>query len=451
MHKRSKVFLAIIALFLALGLVGCGGPKQTDSNKVVIWIMPNSQEPANDLKKVLRPFMAQNPTINIEIVPLDWGSAWQKISAAAASNIVPDIVQLGSTWVGAIAGMDALADVSDQVAELGGEKSFVRAAWRTSHLEGSKEIVAIPWIVDVRGMYYRTDVFKKLDLTANDLATWESFEKALTKIRDSNLILNGKKIEPLAITGKNDWNIVHNLAPWIWGAGGSMFNKDFTASGLNTPQAFAGIKFYIDLVRKGFVPEVCLEQNTAQINNGFFNGRYAIYFNGPYDLKTLQTPPERGGASNLPVAKNYGVAPYPAGPAGRYTFTGGSNLAMFKESKNKAAAWKVIKYLTTDHQAQVAYSKLTGFLPSHIEAFKDPYFSQDPFRKVFRDSVAYTRAYPCVPAWGPIETVVLPRRFGIMWNEVIKDVAGFSEEKLKQQLDLASREMNTVPSMHKKQ
>jgi len=448
---KKKIFISLLIALLSVTMIllnGCGKTKH-DKNKIVMWIMPNSQEPAGDVENILRPFLAKHPEIEIEVVPLDWGSAWQKITAAAAADVAPDVCQLGSTWVGAIAGMDALEDVSDKVHELGGPQAFVPSAWRTSGLEKNDHTVAIPWIVDVRGMYYRTDVFEKLGLTARDLKTWHSFEQALIKIKNANLVINGKKIEPLAITGKNDWNIVHNLAPWIWSAGGSFFDKEFTESAINKPGAVKGINFYINLVRKGLVPKVVLEQNTSQINNGFFNGRYAVYFNGPYDLKTLQTPPERGGASNLPVAKNFAVAPYPAGPAGIYTFTGGSNLAIFKASKNKEMAWEIIKYLTTNTQAQVAYSKLTGFLPSYMQAFKDPYFSQDPYRRVFRDSVAYGRAYPCVPSWGPIETVVLPRRFGIMWNEVVKNPQGFTNEKLQAQLDLAAKEINAVPSLKK--
>jgi len=449
MRRKILVSLLMVLILASMFLLnGCGSSKQ-DKDKIVMWIMPNSQEPASDVEKILRPFLAKHPGVEIEVVPLDWGSAWQKITAAAAANVAPDVCQLGSTWVGAIAGMGALEDVSDKVAELGGSKSFVPSAWSTSGLENSDAIVAIPWIVDVRAMYYRTDVFEKLGLTVKDLKTWHSFEQALIKIKNAGLIINGKKVEPLAITGKNDWNIVHNIAPWVWAAGGSFFNKEYSSSIINGADSFDGMYFYINLVRKGLVPNVVLEQNTSQINNGFFNGRYAIYFNGPYDLKTLQTPPERGGASNLPVAKNFAVAPYPAGRAGVYTFTGGSNLAIFKASKHKEMAWEIIKYLSTNRQAQVAYSKLTGFLPSYMEAFKDPYFSQDPYRKVFRDSVAYGRAYPCIPAWGPIETVVLPRRFGIMWNEVVKDSVGFNKEKLQKQLDLAAKEINAVPSLER--
>ena len=39
----------------------------------------------------------------------------------------------------------------------------------------------------------------------------------------------------------------------------------------------------------------------------------------------------------------------PVGPTGKfYTFVGGSNLMMFKTSKNKDEAWGLIKFLSED-------------------------------------------------------------------------------------------------------
>lgn len=409
-----------------------------------MWIMPNSQEPANDVNSILRPFLAKNPTIEVEVVALDWGSAWQKITTAATSKDAPDICQLGTTWVGSIASMGAMQDLSANVQTIGGKDVYVPSAWATSGIVGSGEVIAVPWFVDVRALYYRTDVFKKLGLSANNLKTWADFESTLAKIKKANLVIDNKNIAPLGITGKNDWNVIHNIAPWIWAAGGDFLSKDNKTSALNTPQSVKGFAYYIDLVRKGYVPMQCLEQNSYQISTDFNNGFYAVYFDGPYALKGLTTPPERGGSSGTLVAKNFAIAPYPAGPSTRVTFCGGSNLAIFKSSKNQEAAWKVIEYLTTDEKAQIAYAQLTGFLPAKKAAFNNPYFSSDPFRKVFSDSVRFSRAYPCIAAWGPIETVVLTRRLGLMWDEIVKNPSAFTAKKVKEQLDLASQEMNVV-------
>ncbi|MDR1997316.1 MAG: sugar ABC transporter substrate-binding protein [Candidatus Margulisbacteria bacterium] len=440
----KKIFSILLVLGICFSLFGCGGGGADGKVKLTMWIMPNSQEPVKDLQQVLRPFLNKNPDIEIEIVSLDWGSAWQKITTAATSKDAPDIVQLGTTWVGAVASMGAMQDVSANVAAGGGKNLFVDSAWATSGIIGSPEVISVPWIVDVRVMFYRTDVFRRLGLTARDVATWSDFEETLAKIKAANLTIDNKKIEPLGITGKNDWNVIHNLVPWVWSGGGELLAADYRSSTVNSPDAQKGLLFYIDLIKKGFVPIQCLEQNSSQISSDFNNGHYAVIFDGPYQLKGMTTPPERGGGGGTFVAKNFAVAPYPAGPGGRYSFCGGSNLAIFKSSRNKEAAWKVVQYLTMDDRAQVAYSQLTGFLPAKRAAFDNPYFTNDPFRNVFSDAVKMSKAYPCIPAWGPIETVVLTRRFGLMWSDVVKDPDGFGQFKLKQHLDAAKHEMDSM-------
>ena len=73
------------------------------------------------------------------------------------------------------------------------------------------------------------NVFKKAGVDPRDaFANWGSFKQAMQKLNGTEL--NGKKIAALGYPGKNDWNVVHNMAPWIWNAGG-----DF----LGAEQAFA--------------------------------------------------------------------------------------------------------------------------------------------------------------------------------------------------------------------
>ncbi|MFC1478945.1 extracellular solute-binding protein, partial [Candidatus Margulisiibacteriota bacterium] len=430
----SVVFILILSLVF---LAGCGGIEEEQNGKVTMWMMPNSQEPVNDLRSVLAPFEKANPDIEIEIVNLDWGSAWQKITAAATSGTGPDIVQLGSTWVGMVSSMGALADLTELAGSIGGEKTFVPFAWPNTGVLGSGKTTAIPWIVDVRAMFYRTDVFKKLGLTARDLDTWESFENTLAKIKKANLTINGVKVHPLGITGKNDWNVVLNLGPWIWMGGGRFFSEDYKRGGLLESDAAKGINYYIGMARKGYVPLSCLEKNTYQVSSQFFNGSYAVYFDGPYALKTLTTPSERGGAADLPVARNFGVAPYPKGPKGRKTYGGGSTLSIFRHSKKKKAAWRVIKYLTTDTEAQVAYAKVTGFLPATRKAFQNSYFKKDPQRKVFKDSVQFARNYPSIALWGSLEMTTLQRRFGLMWGDALINIKGFGYKQIQKHMEIA--------------
>ncbi|OGC23976.1 hypothetical protein A3J90_02110 [candidate division WOR-1 bacterium RIFOXYC2_FULL_37_10] len=439
-----KFVLLFCLLVLSLTLVSCAPSK--DGNDIVtvrMWMMPNSLEPVIDIKEVLTPFEEANPKIKVEVTLLDWGAAWTKITTAATSQDTPDIVQLGSTWVGSISGMGALWDMNDKVGELGGAAAFVPAAWATSGIIGSGKVTSIPWIVDARALYYRTDVLKAAGLTPKDLATWDSFKASLTKIKDAKLTIEGLEIAPLGMPGKNDWNVVHNLSPWIWGAGGDFLSKDMKASVLNSTQALKGVSFYISLVKAGLVPAEFLELNTAQVSSNFNNGSVAMYFDGPYEVRTLTTPPAQGGAADSITARNFGVLPYPKGPEGQYTFVGGSNLAIFKASKNKEAAWKVVKYLTSDPGAQLDYTKACGFLPAYKKVFDNPYFSVSPARKVFKEAIIYGKTYPCIPSWGMLEPI-LTRRFGILWDYVTGSGENVDMGDIQKQLDLGKREVESV-------
>lgn len=457
MKKVLAVFL-LLACMASLNL-GCGGRSVTtgvtDSNKISsleaiskgkvtiqMWVMPNSLEPIKDIESVLAQFEKDNPNIRVVVTSVDWGSAWTKITTAATSGDTPDIVQLGSTWVGSISAMGALLDLKDKMGAAEGIKTFVPAAWASHGLEGTNSVTAIPWFVDARAPFFRTDVFKQLRLSKAAFTDWDSFEKALTTVKDSEVEIEGVKVSALGIPGKNDWNVIHNIAPWIWGAGGDFLSKDRKSSAINSEAAIQGVLYYINLAKKGFVPVDSLELNTAQVSSNFNNGSYAVYFDGPYEVKTLTLPPEQGGSYGSIASRNFSIAMYPKGPKGRYTFVGGSDLAIFKNSKNQEEAWKVIKYLVS-YKPQVAYAKATGFLPSTKAAFEDPYFSSDPYRAVFKEAIQFGRTYPCVSSWGLIEPILM-RRLGILWDHVLSAEDEELRDIVANDLDSAAKEINSI-------
>jgi multiple sugar transport system substrate-binding protein len=406
-----------------------------------MWVMPNSLEPIGDLEKLLKPF-EEKSGLKVKITSVDWGAAWSKITTAATSGDVPDIVQLGSTWVSAISGMGALEVLSPEaIAALGSPETFVPVAWKTTGIEGSGKTTAIPWIVDARALFYRTDVLKKAGVSPSELNSWDSFKKALKKIYDADIVIEDQPVAPLGISGKNDWNVIHSLAPWIWMAGGDFLAEDRKTSVLDSEEVFNGISDYISLVTEDYVPIEYLELNTAQVSANFNSGACAMYFDGPYEVKTLTRPPAEGGALGSLTSRKFAVKGYPKGPKAHFTFVGGSNLAIFKQGKNKAGAFEVIKYLTSK-SAQIEYAKVSGFLPARKDAFDDPYFAKDPHRQIFKEAVKYGRTYPPIPSWGLLEPI-LTRRFGIMWDHVTSSKE-YKPDKIREQLKLAKKEVEAI-------
>ncbi len=407
-----------------------------------MWVMPNSPRPVKDLEKLLKGFEKTHPGIKVEVTSVDWGAALTKLTTAAISKQAPDIAQLGTTWVGVISATNALEDLTPRAKAMNASQIFLPASWSTAGLQGSNKVTSIPWFVDARALYFRTDVFRKLKLTKADVDDWAKFEATLKKIKDAKLVINGVEIEPLGVPGKNDWNVLHNVAPWIWASGGDFISPDLKTAAFTTPASKEGVKFFIGLAAKGYIPRSSLELNTAQVAAKFNEGDYAMYFDTPAQIKLLETPYEKGGAGGSLTAQNYDVALYPKGPKGRFTFFGGSNLAIFKSSKNKDEAWQVIQYLTSK-EAQLSYAETTGFIPARKDCFEDPYFTKDPKRKIFTEAIKYGRTYPTISAWGPVEPILM-RHIGIIWDNAAGVYGKYSPKIVDSQLEKTRKEVNTL-------
>lgn len=246
---------------------------------------------------------------------------------------------------------------------------------------------------------------------------------------------------PIGVPGKNDWNVVYNFSPWIWAAGGDWLTPDKKDVIINSEKSFKGIWFYTQLAKK-YAPKSALELNTSQVEANFANGKYAIITSGSWVVRSFSLPPEEGGINNTLAADKYAVALYPKGPAGRYTFLGGSNLVIFKNTKYPKQAWEVVKYLVSK-EAQIEYVKYTGFVPATIDAYDTPYFDANNNRKMFKEAIKYGRVHPCIDVWAQCETILF-RRLGILWDYVAGMYGEFDEKKMKEQLNQTAEELRMI-------
>ncbi|WP_163194536.1 sugar ABC transporter substrate-binding protein [Clostridium thermarum] len=455
---KKRLLSSLLACMLAVSLAGCGkkeeekpansggSTNQEQKNEetpkkdvnLSVWIMPNSGTPEEDFMKVIQPFLDQNPHIKVTPTVLDWGSAWTKITAAATSGEAPDITQLGTTWVSAVGAMDALEDLTPYYKDFGGEEAFVKATLPTTGIEGQSEKYAVPWFIDSRALFYRKDACEKAGVDpTKDFATWDSFKEALKKL--NGVEVDGKKMAALGMPGKNDWNVVHNFAWWIWGAGGE-YIKDGKAT-INAPEAVEGIKYYTELAVEGLMSKAALEKNSAEVEALFNAGEYATIFSGAYFAKTINQEYEKDSENALDP-KKVGVALVPEGPKGRYAFFGGSTLAMFKSSKNKPEAAQLIAFLASA-DAQVEYAKLHGNLPANAKSFENQFIMDDPMLSVFKEQLPYGKAYPSIPGWAPSEGL-LQKGLSNVWDNALGVNGAYDAAKTQAELDAAANDVNAV-------
>ncbi|MBV8656749.1 MAG: sugar ABC transporter substrate-binding protein [Burkholderiales bacterium] len=409
-----------------------------------MWVMSTTEAQQQDMQDLLKPYLDSHPGLRINVTVLNWEAAWSKITVAAVSGHGPDILELGTTWVASLAAMGALEPLSDeQLRDVGGPAAFYPALWGTTHPYNDKRIYAVPWYADARAMFYRTDVFKAAGVDPSKaFANWTTFKAALQKVNGTTI--GGRKVAALGYPGKNDWNVVHNLAPWIWSAGGDVLTPDLQHSALNSPQSLQAINYYTDLAASGLVPRDALEKDSGQIESGFYNGDYAVIFGGPWILRPMHTPKAKGGQLETVTAQNFNIAPFPAGPKGAYTFFSGSDLSVMKASRNKDAAWRVVAYLT-GRDPEVKYSQKSAMLPARLDAANDPQLTKDRDYRSFVSAIGNGRHYASIPGWGPLESVYV-KGLGSVFDIVAGVKGKYTPEAVKHQLDLTVTEANDVLS-----
>ncbi|MFH1238947.1 MAG: extracellular solute-binding protein, partial [bacterium] len=278
---------------------------------------------------------------------------------------------------------------------------FVPAAWSSCHFPYSEKISSLPWFADIRSIYYRKDIFEKLSLSADDLADWASFERTCEKIKVFKE--EEKTIEVFGVSGQKDALLLHNIAPWIWGAGGDFLTPDGKEATFNKQESLDGIAFLIELVRKGYIPVSALKVPTEKINLDFFTkGDYVMAIPGPLSESSPLNP--TSPLYNPKIGENCMSSLFPAGTKGRFVFCGGSNLAITSFSQYPKEAWEFVQFLVS-YDSQSRYPKTLYMFPTLLESFDSVFIEEKPGWKGLKDAWKYGRAFPNVPAWGAIESL----------------------------------------------
>ncbi|MER7005382.1 extracellular solute-binding protein [Dactylosporangium sp. NPDC000555] len=370
------------------------------------WYMP-AGGPIQDqaVIKETQEFHAAHPNITVNPVRVSWDDALTRISTASTSGEGPDVTQLGTTWVGGFSALGALRPyTAAEIAAVGGQDAFAAASWSSSHRAGSAEITALPWLVDARALLYRTDVLAQAGIDPSTaFATWESFEATLKKIKDS-----GGPVQPLAIGTQNTFGTIHNIAPFIWSAGGDLLDESGTRSRLAEPAAVDAVSYYQRLVALYDDPKA-MPLSSVDIPAAFAAGTGAVTIDSSQAVADFLDDPDRAG-----LKAGWATAPMPAGKNGRFGFLGGSNLAILKHAKHPQAAFEWVRFLT-GKQSQQRYAVNSGFWPPRTEAVAGTRLATDPAYDAFREMIDHGRTYPSVPAWITVETVIA-KDFAELWR-----------------------------------
>ena len=387
MTRRRSSLAAVAALAMTFTLAACGRDDDgssgastaasqaaeidfsTATGEISVWAMGTE---GDNLDVLAADFEAEYPDVTVEVTAVPWEAAHDRIATAIAAGEVPDVSLIGTTWMGEFAsggGLDPTpANIDPSI--------FFEGAWNTTIVDGVS--YGIPWYVETRLLYYRTDLAEAGGATAPP-ANWDEL-KGLAEAYGAE---GADPAIALQAGGTGSWQ---TFMPFFWQKGGEILDEsgNFT---LDSDACVEALTYYDSFFEEGLAPTAAMEPGALE--TGFASGEIGSFISGPWMIGIVTD----AGADPA----TWTVAHQPTEDAGT-SFVGGGNISVFSDSDNKTAGWAFVDYLSQP-EVQVKWFQTINDLPSVQAAWDDPALADDPLLSAFGDQLADAKAPPAIATW----------------------------------------------------
>jgi multiple sugar transport system substrate-binding protein len=422
----------VCALAAACGGGTSSGSSSSSSSKpatITYWASNQGaslQADYTTLNPELKKFKQQTG-ITVKLQVVGWADLLNRILAATTSGQGPDVVNIGNTWSASLQATGAFLPFdSKTISQVGGQSKFLASAMGSTGAVG-KTPTAVPIYSLAYGLYYNKAEFKAAGISSPP-TTWDQ------------VVADGKKLTKggtygLAIEGANPSENIHNVFVLSKQKGGSFFdaqgNPTFTtAANVAAVQQWVNFMGTDKIVNPGDA-----EYDQNQSVSDFAKGKAAmiLWQAAGTTLKADGMSPDAWGVTAPPVESGTPSASNPD------SMVAGINIAVFKSSKNQAAALKFVKFMTSQSESTLLNGKYGSIPPVKAALAATPAANQEQtvLRNVLSTSAA---ALPQVPKEAQFETAV----GGAVKNLFADAAAGkpVSAATVKAQLSSAQQQMN---------
>jgi ABC-type glycerol-3-phosphate transport system substrate-binding protein len=355
-------------------------------------------------------FEAANPDIAVNVQYLDWRVFTEKLIAAHAGGVLPDIYQAGAEYVAPLATRGMALNMDSYIANWGEKDDFYASAWSSVTYQG--KTYGVPVLSAPQTLMYRKDMLQEAGV-GDPPTTWDALEQSALK-------LTRRDGDKFVVSGFNARPIWQQYMWFLFQNGGDVFTTDGQVV-VNSPQAVEALEFFSRLFNQDRVAsKSSIAAPTANVGAMAAN-LVAMQLGNQLTVRDFRD-------NNPSQAVNLVVGD-PVSRAQQVTTNWTDWLAIAQQSKHADAAWKFVQFVAErDHLLK--YNETMYFIPPRKSLRTTGYMTDPQLQQFVTIMEKYGRSINTNPA-------ALEVYQTIMQNAV--DDAVYQKKSARQALDDAAR------------
>ncbi|MFD3556924.1 ABC transporter substrate-binding protein [Streptomyces goshikiensis] len=428
----AATLLAAISV-LATACTGQSGAEAADDPKADVtlnfwhgWSAPGE---VKAIEENIARFERAHPNIKVKVTD---NMTDDKINQAlrAGGEKAPDVVSSFTTdSVGKFCNSRAFADLNPFLQKSGIDKTKVFPKTLLEYTQFNGNQCTLPLLNDAYGLVYNKDAFKAAGITEPP-KTWSQFAEAAQKLTKTK----GDSYEQLGVMPTfhgYETTPMRLAAQWS----PTYFTADGKSNLAEDPAFTKMLTAQKDLVAKlGGYEKLEKFRSTFgdewSSDHPFHRGLVAMQIDGEWRAAMAK---EGGAAFEIGTAP----LPVPDDQADDYGkgYLSGTIMGIAAGSKKQNAAWELVKYMTTDTAAVVAFANSIHNVPSTLAALESPDLQVSPEFKTFLDIARHPKSNttPAQADGGTYQLTFQDFAYAVEKGDVADLPAGLA--KLDQQID----------------
>ena len=278
-------------------------------------------------------------------------------------------------------------------------------------------------------LHYRGDHLKLVSSNPEeDLSTWEGLLRICEALKQT--FKDNPGYYPMQ---NSDWRgslSVRSALCAIWDRGTDLITPDFKQSLVHTEQFKAGIKDYVTLALKNYMP-ILRERGSL---GTMISGKASILMSRKQGVASFDT--KRGVRVK--------TVPVPTTGSVYYSYLSGMNLMINVLSKEKENALAFIKWCARADN-QIRYAGMMEVFPAFEDSFEQFIFSSARRLQTYGSILASAKTLPNITVTGTV-IEILNKILAVSATQIVEE--RFTMASLDRELDNASKEIDYLLSLY---